>query len=417
MISIESIGLQEIAARGAAVARSAMGRGRQGRAHSVSRAEVFALSPRTTQETHINAAATAAHDGGTHSTSTMPGGAHENMKAWSPEEDTLIIAMHESEGPKWSKIVQRLPGRTVSSVRNRWQRIEKGRKLREAGVESKNRCHACGQPKRGHVCYAKLNGGPQVDVRSGLSVKPSLQGGPAFGMAPPAPRTNLKELLTNSGRTGSMSDLFKSEVFSTDSTGLFPAPPAGSAGYPIFRVVLYATAETIAAAPPVMPGAARRRRAARPRREPVVLLVARAGDGRADDAADGGALRLSPPTARPTWRRRPQGAAVGAQGGERDCDVRPRHRRQRAARPPPRRPRARRPASGAASPRSSASSSAATPPPPTRLRPAQRADRPAQRARRHRAADARAPPLVAPLARRGRPDLMRAVCGARETRR
>ena len=100
----------------------------------------------------------------------MPGGAHENMKAWSPEEDTLIIAMHESEGPKWSKIVQRLPGRTVSSVRNRWQRIEKGRKLREAGVESKNRCHACGQPKRGHVCYAKLNGGPQVDVRSGLSV-------------------------------------------------------------------------------------------------------------------------------------------------------------------------------------------------------------------------------------------------------
>ena len=67
----------------------------------------------------------------------MPGGAHENMKAWSPEEDTLIIAMHESEGPKWSKIVQRLPGRTVSSVRNRWQRIEKGRKLREAGVESK----------------------------------------------------------------------------------------------------------------------------------------------------------------------------------------------------------------------------------------------------------------------------------------
>ena len=176
------------------------------------------------------------------------------MKAWSPEEDTLIIAMHESEGPKWSKIVQRLPGRTVSSVRNRWQRIEKGRKLREAGVESKNRCHACGQPKRGHVCYAKLNGGPQVDVRSGLSVKPSLQGGPAFGMAPPAPRTNLKELLTNSGRTGSMSDLFKSEVFSTDSTGLFPAPPAGSAGNPLFRVDLDATAAPLAAAPPVMPG-------------------------------------------------------------------------------------------------------------------------------------------------------------------
>ena len=57
---------------------------------------------------------------------------------------------------RWSKIVQLIPGRTVASVRNRWQRLEKGRKMREEGKESKNRCHACGQPKRGHVCYAKL---------------------------------------------------------------------------------------------------------------------------------------------------------------------------------------------------------------------------------------------------------------------
>jgi len=95
----------------------------------------------------------------------------------------------QQEGPKWSRIVQQLPGRTVSSVRNRWraqlalrapswrpadtrlgaahrQRIEKGRKLREAGIESKNRCHACGEPKRGHICYQKLRGGPQVELRS-----------------------------------------------------------------------------------------------------------------------------------------------------------------------------------------------------------------------------------------------------------
>ena len=92
----------------------------------------------------------------------MPGGKHENMQAWSPEEDTIILDMHIELGPSWSKIVQRLPGRTVSSVRNRWQRIEKGRKQREAGVPSKNRCHACGLPKRGHVCQAKLGGGPNV---------------------------------------------------------------------------------------------------------------------------------------------------------------------------------------------------------------------------------------------------------------
>ena len=83
--------------------------------------------------------------------------------------------MHREEGPKWSKIVQRLPNRTVSSVRNRWQRIEKGRKLRAAGMESKNRCHACGQPKRGHVCWAKLQGGPKVRVPRGAR-RSSLRG-------------------------------------------------------------------------------------------------------------------------------------------------------------------------------------------------------------------------------------------------
>ena len=116
------------------------------------------------------------------------------MKAWDPEEDHIIMKMHAEEGPKWKLIVKNLPGRTVrlcvsahapsllrrasrllstshprwpwqvSSVRNRWQRIEKGRKLREEGADLKNRCHACGQPKRGHICYAKLRGGPQVDL-------------------------------------------------------------------------------------------------------------------------------------------------------------------------------------------------------------------------------------------------------------
>eukprot|EP00316_Scyphosphaera_apsteinii_P020395 CAMPEP_0119311312 /NCGR_PEP_ID=MMETSP1333-20130426/22038_1 /TAXON_ID=418940 /ORGANISM="Scyphosphaera apsteinii, Strain RCC1455" /LENGTH=366 /DNA_ID=CAMNT_0007315661 /DNA_START=68 /DNA_END=1168 /DNA_ORIENTATION=+ len=96
------------------------------------------------------------------------------MQAWAPEEDQIILDMVNSEGPKWSRIVQRLPGRSVSSVRNRWQRIEKGRKLREQGVESKNRCHACGEPKRGHVCLAKMRGGSLVEF---------AQEGTAAGMA------------------------------------------------------------------------------------------------------------------------------------------------------------------------------------------------------------------------------------------
>ena len=102
----------------------------------------------------------------------MTGGRHECMRQWEPEEDQLILHLLQQLGPKWSRIVQQLPGRTISSVRNRWQRIDKGRKLREAGQQSKNRCQQCGQPKRGHVCLAKLgrqrpaNAGGEADGAS-----------------------------------------------------------------------------------------------------------------------------------------------------------------------------------------------------------------------------------------------------------
>jgi len=110
----------------------------------------------------------------------MPGGHHEHMKAWDPEEDHIILEMVSREGTKWSSIVSHLPGRSVASVRNRYQRIEKGRKLRELGSHLvKNRCHMCNQPKRGHICYAKMRGGPQVDV------SPSMHGiAPPSGGAP-----------------------------------------------------------------------------------------------------------------------------------------------------------------------------------------------------------------------------------------
>tara|TARA_B110001452_G_scaffold139879_1_gene116249 strand:+ start:1304 stop:2326 length:1023 start_codon:yes stop_codon:yes gene_type:complete len=108
----------------------------------------------------------------------MPGGVHEYMKAWDPEEDQIILEMLDTLGPKWSKIVQRLPGRTVSSVRNRWQRIDKGRKLRESGQQSKNRCQQCGKPKRGHVCMARLKnrGERGLEAESALQQWEDAQG-------------------------------------------------------------------------------------------------------------------------------------------------------------------------------------------------------------------------------------------------
>jgi len=111
------------------------------------------------------------------------------MRAWDPEEDTIIMEMVNTDGPKWKQIVKRLPGRTVSSVRNRYQRIEKGRKLREdPNVTLKNRCHLCGLPKRGHICMAKMGGGPQVAVnsRSPAIMAAQQAGGLNFGGAGPS---------------------------------------------------------------------------------------------------------------------------------------------------------------------------------------------------------------------------------------
>jgi len=106
----------------------------------------------------------------------MPGGAHENMKPWEPEEDQLILDMIESlGGKKWKQIVRSLPGRTESSIRNRWQRMEKGRKLIEEGELPRNRCHTCGAPRRGHSCPLRLAGGPQVQIKkTPLAAKPAV---------------------------------------------------------------------------------------------------------------------------------------------------------------------------------------------------------------------------------------------------
>lgn len=134
----------------------------------------------------------------------MPGGLQIDAKPWTPEEDHVILALHAADGPKWSVIVQSLPGRTISSVRNRWQRLEKGRKMREEGRETRNRCHACGQPKRGHICYAKASGGPQVTItnpivgasRAASPTAPATFGGPY----PPALHSQVAHGAMRSGR-------------------------------------------------------------------------------------------------------------------------------------------------------------------------------------------------------------------------
>lgn len=88
------------------------------------------------------------------------------MKLWEPEEDEIILQVHATIGPKWKLITQHLPGRSVSSVRNRFQRIEKGNEIRKQGGKM-NVCHMCGQPKRGHVCRAKSRMGVLASIIEG----------------------------------------------------------------------------------------------------------------------------------------------------------------------------------------------------------------------------------------------------------
>ena len=55
---------------------------------------------------------------------------------WLPHEDLVILTHVATNGPTWSGTGSLLPGRTRSAVRNRWQRIEGKRKLRQEASAS-----------------------------------------------------------------------------------------------------------------------------------------------------------------------------------------------------------------------------------------------------------------------------------------
>lgn len=124
-----------------------------------------------------------------------------DMRPWEPEEDEIIRDAIERLGHKWSKIVELLDDRSVSAVRNRWQRMEKGR----TGGISKNRCHQCGQMKRGHTCTARMGGGPSV----------------ALGRRTVRPRPSPSGLLSVDVHLAGMSEPFPSPPTMTRSDGSF----------------------------------------------------------------------------------------------------------------------------------------------------------------------------------------------------
>lgn len=81
---------------------------------------------------------------------------------WTPDEDAIIVTSVHELGLKWRKIAARLPGRSDDSVRNRWNRLEEGRKTSDVLMEAGGpgyKCAKCGLRKKGHSCMALMTGG------------------------------------------------------------------------------------------------------------------------------------------------------------------------------------------------------------------------------------------------------------------
>jgi len=104
---------------------------------------------------------------------------HERMEAWSALDDRAILEAYNRLGPKWQQIAREVPGRSVASVRNRFLRIQKGERQRSAGI-AKNRCHACGELKLGHICKVEK---PMVLVQPVFNPESrcAMNGLPTFG--------------------------------------------------------------------------------------------------------------------------------------------------------------------------------------------------------------------------------------------
>ena len=87
---------------------------------------------------------------------TGTSGATKNVP-WDLEENAILLRrvkeQTDSRGrPRWAHVAKGLPGRTPQESRCRYRRITDAQARRDRGERFRNKCHVCGQSRRGHVC-------------------------------------------------------------------------------------------------------------------------------------------------------------------------------------------------------------------------------------------------------------------------
>lgn len=100
---------------------------------------------------------------------------------WDLEENAILLRrvkeQTDSRGrPRWAHVAKGLPGRTPQEARCRYRRITDAQARRERGERFRNKCHVCGQSRRGHVCTGVMGKAASIALaKSDENSAPTLE--------------------------------------------------------------------------------------------------------------------------------------------------------------------------------------------------------------------------------------------------
>jgi len=141
-----------------------------------------------------------------------PGGKHDNMRVYTPDEAALVLKLVEAHAPRWTHIAKLVSeatnqDRSAASIRNYYKRFQASKVIaeRDGKIKKLNRCQLCGEIKRGHICKPtqleynkaqlakepKLAATPKPVAPSTLPTVPPPSGGLALSAADDEPMPPL----------------------------------------------------------------------------------------------------------------------------------------------------------------------------------------------------------------------------------